>query len=252
VALGWRLISSSLLQDFKYSDFWHPWKSPEGTVPHWRSNGRSIGAHKHTWDHTFTTFRTLLFCKCFHPMYLLCIMGLRVLTCSCSFGPNTFPAHNSALFSCEVQIEYVARTMIAPIIDGRASMIEVKDTAENQWVNSVQHQMSGSVFEAGCSNWYINEFGRNAASWPGFASAFWKETLIPRRGIFVTSKGSKSWMLNTGIRWLKTTSIVTYAILGLLLSIVYVRRISGTGISLRRLFEKAQGSLTKSLSALRS
>jgi hypothetical protein len=235
VALGWRLISSSSLQDFKYSDFWHPWKSPEGTVPHWRSNGRSIGAHKHTRDHTFTTFRTLLFCKCFHPMYLLCIMGSRVLTCSFCFGPNTFPAHNSALFSCEVQIEYVARTMIAPIIDGRASMIEVKDTAENQWVNSVQHQMSG-----------------NAASWPGFASAFWKETLIPRRGIFVTSKGSKSWMLNTGIRWLKTTSIVTYAILGLLLSIVYVRRISGTGISLRRLFEKAQGSLTKSLSALRS
>lgn len=179
-------------------------------------------------------------------------MGSWVLTCSCSFGPNTFSAHNSALFSCEVQIEYVARTMIAPIIDGRASVIEVKDTAENQWVNGVQHQMSGSVFEAGCSNWYINEFGRNAASWPGFASAFWKESLIPRRGIFVTSKGSKLWMLNTGARWLKTTSTVTYAILGLLLGIVYLRRISGAEIGLRRLFDKAQVWLTKSLQALRS
>lgn len=81
-----------------------------------------------------------------------------------SFGPNTFPAHNSALFSCEVQVEYIARTLLAPIIDGRASVIEVRATAEDQWVNGIHGQFKGSVFAAGCSNWYINEFGRNATS----------------------------------------------------------------------------------------
>lgn len=32
-----------------------------------------------------------------------------------SFGPNTFPAHNPALFACEVQVEYVAKSLFAPI-----------------------------------------------------------------------------------------------------------------------------------------
>ncbi|KAF1965080.1 hypothetical protein BU23DRAFT_575195 [Bimuria novae-zelandiae CBS 107.79] len=48
------------------------------------------------------------------------------------FGPNTFPAHNSALFAIEVQVSYVARTLLAPLVDRRFSVMEVKSTAENQ------------------------------------------------------------------------------------------------------------------------
>ncbi|KAF2025004.1 monooxygenase [Setomelanomma holmii] len=106
------------------------------------------------------------------------------------FGPNTFPAHNSALFSCVVQVEFVAQNLLAPIIDRRHDIIEVKATAESQWVNSIHKQLQGSVFQAGCSNWYINEHGRNAASCPGYASTYWKEACIPRPGVFVTKGGS--------------------------------------------------------------
>lgn len=134
-----------------------------------------------------------------------------------SFGPNTFPAHNSALFACEVQVEYVARTMLAPLLDGQASVIEVKATSENQWVNSIHDQLKGSVFAAGCSNWYINEYGRNAASWPGYASTYWKETLIPRWGVLNKTGGSKWWLLNTLRRWLRTTSTAAYCLAFLVL-----------------------------------
>ncbi|KAF2009747.1 NAD(P)-binding protein [Aaosphaeria arxii CBS 175.79] len=100
------------------------------------------------------------------------------------FGPNTFPAHNSALFTCEVQVDFVARNLLAPLIDHKASILEVKASKESQWVNDIHRQLQGSVFAAGCTNWYINEHGRNAASWPGYASTYWKEASIPRFGIF--------------------------------------------------------------------
>ncbi|KAJ5668457.1 uncharacterized protein N7477_007027 [Penicillium maclennaniae] len=111
------------------------------------------------------------------------------------FGPNTFPAHNSVLFTSEVQVDYLARTLLAPIIDRRISSLEVKATAENQWVNAVQNDLKGSVFEAGCSNWYINPNGRNSASWPGYASSYWAETLRPHSGVFKQTPGSRLCVL---------------------------------------------------------
>src|SRR5690242_18627135 len=114
-----------------------------------------------------TTFPTLQSCRL--GSFTL---QVNIMLMADSFGPNTFPAHNSALFSCEVQVDYVARTLLKPILDREASIIEVKGTAENQWVNDIHSQLNGSVFQAGCSNWYINEYGRNAASWPGYASTY--------------------------------------------------------------------------------
>jgi len=123
------------------------------------------------------------------------------------FGPNTFPAHNSALFSCEVQIEYVAQTLIIPILDGRAKIVEVKLSAEDQWVNSIQSQLKGSVFSAGCTNWYLNKFGRNVASWPGHASAFWMQAYFPNYKDFCLVDGSPFWLLNKLKRRLRLPKI---------------------------------------------
>ncbi|KAF2444486.1 hypothetical protein P171DRAFT_485935 [Karstenula rhodostoma CBS 690.94] len=61
-----------------------------------------------------------------------------------------------------------------PLIDRRFSTFKVKSTAENQWVNFIHQQLQSSVLDAGCSNWYINEHGQNAASWRGMR----KETML--------------------------------------------------------------------------
>ncbi|GKZ51981.1 hypothetical protein AbraIFM66951_009012 [Aspergillus brasiliensis] len=122
------------------------------------------------------------------------------------FGPNTFPAHNSVLFASEVEIEYLARTLIAPIIDGRISSLEVKATAENQWVNRLQPDLKGSVFEAGCSNWYINTYGRNSASWPGYASSYWREMQKNQYDVFKKTPGPRFWFLNALPRYIRTTN----------------------------------------------
>lgn len=127
------------------------------------------------------------------------------------------------LFSTETQIAFVARTLLAPIIDERAEIVEIKATAEDQWVNGVHSQLRGSVFAAGCSNWYINANGRNSASWPGYASTFWKETLIRRPKDFLIAKKSSLWFLNMASRWIRTTAWTTYGLAGLLLGFLALK-----------------------------
>ncbi|KAE8333967.1 hypothetical protein BDV39DRAFT_211999 [Aspergillus sergii] len=155
------------------------------------------------------------------------------------FGPNTFPAHNSVLFASEVEVEYLARTLIAPIIDGQILTREVKATAENQWVNSLQTELKGSVFEAGCSNWYINRHGRNSASWPGYASSYWKETWKSQVGVFKDIPRSHFWFLNTLWRWARTTSKYTYGLLFIPLAALLWRSEGGSSLQLSQLHRNA-------------
>ncbi|RFU32297.1 hypothetical protein B7463_g4014, partial [Scytalidium lignicola] len=103
------------------------------------------------------------------------------------FGPNTFPAHNSALFACEVQVSYVTNTLFRPLLSGSASIVEVKGSAEDFFANSVQLQLNGSVFSAGCSNWvadheekrYTDRVGEGSGGdEEEFVRGSWKDTLI--------------------------------------------------------------------------
>ncbi|RFU25168.1 hypothetical protein B7463_g11172, partial [Scytalidium lignicola] len=107
------------------------------------------------------------------------------------FGPNTFPAHNSALFSCEVQAEFAAKTLFVPLLNRRASVIEIKQQAEEEFIQSAQTLLQGSIFSAGYSNWYINSEGKNSASWPGYASTFWRQTWFPNFADFKFLGGSR-------------------------------------------------------------
>jgi hypothetical protein len=124
-------------------------------------------------------------------------------------------------------VDYVAKSLFAPLIDKRTRMVEVKATAEDVWVNSIHTELSGSVFQAGCSNWYINEFGRNAASWPGYASTFWRDTLVPRFGDYVWEGGSGWWVANMLRRWIKVQSTATYSLATILLVLGVLRRNPG-------------------------
>jgi hypothetical protein len=135
-----------------------------------------------------------------------------------------------------VQVGYIARTLVAPIIDKRISSLDVKGTVEDQWVNTLQADLRGTVFEAGCSNWYINKHGRNSASWPGYASTYWKEALKPQIGVFNTSPSSRLWVLNMLARWLRTAPKESYAVLVLALAgLAWRKNLSWAG-SLRELY----------------
>lgn len=91
-------------------------------------------------------------------------------------------------------MDYAVKALVKPIISGAADIIEVKETAENRTTNTIHLRLRDSVFAGKCSNWYIGDFGRNAASWPGMAIEFWFATLFPDRSAFVWTESRKSWL----------------------------------------------------------
>lgn len=129
------------------------------------------------------------------------------------FGPNTFPANNSALFACETQVSYAVKTLFKPLLDQRASTIEVKQAAEDRETNAIHTELANTVFAGDCSNWYIGDYGRNAASWPGFARSYWFRTYVPDWSAFNMSGGSVWWPLYTAQRRVTTMSPITQALL---------------------------------------
>lgn len=122
------------------------------------------------------------------------------------FGPNTFPANNSALFACETQVNYAVESLFKPLIDHRATVIEVRQAAEDRETNAIHKELSDTVFAGDCSNWYIGNHGRNAASWPGLARTFWFRTYFPNWSAFNMIGGSYIWPLHFLHRLSRTSS----------------------------------------------
>ncbi|KAK1763980.1 FAD/NAD(P)-binding domain-containing protein [Phialemonium atrogriseum] len=128
------------------------------------------------------------------------------------FGPNTFPAFNSVIFSVEVQVAYIAQTLMKPILDGYATAVEAKEEAEDKFVANLDSVLATTVFAAGCSNWYINSAGRNAAAWPGLASGFWRATFFTKWQDFHLTGGSRLWLINRLVRKTRAASPITWLV----------------------------------------
>ncbi|KAI8657178.1 hypothetical protein NCS57_01095500 [Fusarium keratoplasticum] len=126
------------------------------------------------------------------------------------FGPNTFPAFNSVIYAIEVQVAYITSVLVKPVIDGYADVIEVKQDAEESFIQDLDKKLGETVFSAGCSNWYINKAGRNSAAWPGLAVTFWQATFFPKWNHFLMTGGSPFWIIRRTWRNLKSISSRTW------------------------------------------
>lgn len=144
------------------------------------------------------------------------------------FGPNTFPAFNSVIYAVEVQVEYLAKTLFKTVLDGRADVVEVKEEAETQFVSELDKTLAKTVFNSGCTNWYINAAGRNSASWPGMASSFWRATFFPRWADFTLQGGSRAWMFRRIFRNITNTAIWTWLAVLLFIILSYDTYAGGT------------------------
>ena len=101
------------------------------------------------------------------------------------FGPNASPAHNSVIYVLEVQASCISQTFFEPILTGRAKTIAVKRSAEDYDCNIVQQKLTDRVWHAGCTNWTLNEHGRNCTNFPGYVRLFWWKSLWPRWGDYI-------------------------------------------------------------------
>jgi cation diffusion facilitator CzcD-associated flavoprotein CzcO len=96
------------------------------------------------------------------------------------FGPNSFPAHNSAIFTNEVSCEYLIKAMISPIVRGDFDVIDVKEASEMYDATYVQRKLKNMVWSSDCASWNVNENGRNTTSYYDYAYMFWIRLLWPK------------------------------------------------------------------------
>jgi cation diffusion facilitator CzcD-associated flavoprotein CzcO len=81
-------------------------------------------------------------------------------------GPNTALGHSSVIFMLESQLNYVTKAISVALATN--SLIEPKEHIAARWTRDVQGKLSGTVWDTGCSSWYLNEAGENTTIWPDF------------------------------------------------------------------------------------
>lgn len=87
------------------------------------------------------------------------------------YGPNTNLAHNSIIFMLESQFRYVLDALQA-LAKYPGSAMDVRQDRQDRFSNLVQSGLKGSVWDAGCTSWYLDANGKNTVNWPGFTFTY--------------------------------------------------------------------------------
>jgi cation diffusion facilitator CzcD-associated flavoprotein CzcO len=86
-------------------------------------------------------------------------------------GPNTGLGHSSMVYMIETQIEHVLKAIEA--MDRRhSSTIEVRPEVYEEFNREVDERMKGTVWETGCTSFYLDATGRNGVLWPDWTWRF--------------------------------------------------------------------------------
>jgi hypothetical protein len=90
-------------------------------------------------------------------------------------GPNTGLGHTSVVFMIESQVRYILQALDL-MDDFAADGLEVRADAQAGFVERVRTKLARTVWQSGCSSWYLDDQGRNIAIWPHFTWKYWLET----------------------------------------------------------------------------
>lgn len=103
------------------------------------------------------------------------------------YGPNTNLGHNSIVFMIESQLNY-AMDCIAHLDRTGAASFDVRAEVQERYNTELQRRLRGSVWTTGgCSNWYLDEHGRNSTIWPGSTWPYRRRTRRFDPGSYVLS-----------------------------------------------------------------
>jgi cyclohexanone monooxygenase len=88
------------------------------------------------------------------------------------WGPNS--GTGSGIQLAESQLRYVANALRAMRTHG-LTVIEVKESQEIEWKAQADRKLAPSVMNSGgCSSYYLDHRGGNAALWPGSMTSMWR------------------------------------------------------------------------------
>lgn len=94
------------------------------------------------------------------------------------YGPNTNLGHSSIILMLESQMNYI-RQCVQKLLESKARYLDVKPQFQASFNVDIQKKLSKSVWQSGCTSWYITESGKNVANWPGFTFEYRWQTNQP-------------------------------------------------------------------------
>jgi cation diffusion facilitator CzcD-associated flavoprotein CzcO len=83
------------------------------------------------------------------------------------YGPNTNLGSGSIIYMLESQVRYVVDA-VKKLDRTRATWIDVKPEVQSAFSRTLQERLRQTVWQTGCSSWYVTESGRNTNNWPGY------------------------------------------------------------------------------------
>ena len=82
------------------------------------------------------------------------------------YGPNTNLGSGSIIYQLESQMNYIVDAV--RLLRRNGGRLAVRAEVQRSFDSEVQERLSTSVWQTGCSNWYVDENGRDSQNWPGF------------------------------------------------------------------------------------
>jgi cation diffusion facilitator CzcD-associated flavoprotein CzcO/acetyl esterase/lipase len=82
------------------------------------------------------------------------------------YGPNTNLGAGSIITQLESQMAYILDAVQR--LRKTGGSLSVKPEVQESFDRTLQERLADSVWLTGCSNWYVDEHGRDTNNWPGF------------------------------------------------------------------------------------
>jgi cation diffusion facilitator CzcD-associated flavoprotein CzcO len=90
------------------------------------------------------------------------------------YGPNTGSLTNTIIFLLEKQARYAREAIERIARDG--GWIDVRQDVQDEFNETIQRKLGGTVFTSGCPGWYHTDDGKVVAVWPGSHVAYARAT----------------------------------------------------------------------------
>jgi len=91
------------------------------------------------------------------------------------YGPNLNLGHTSIVYMLESQLAY-ATDALRTMRHRGAAEFEVRPEVQAAYNEELQDRLAGTVWNTGCSSWYIDRNGRNSIMWPGYTFEYRRRT----------------------------------------------------------------------------
>jgi cation diffusion facilitator CzcD-associated flavoprotein CzcO len=91
------------------------------------------------------------------------------------YGPNTNGGTGSVIYTIEAGLNHVLAALSE--LEARdARRIELRRAAAEQFDRELREALRGTVWHAGCTNWYVDANGNDPNQWPWLWSTYRKRT----------------------------------------------------------------------------